>query len=136
MLIMKKYNNPLFIFESILDDFINEMSTNDVTKPVYDVIENDEAYIIEVQLPGINKEDVKIKTENDEILIKAEKKENKDIKYKLKKSYTGKYRLAFEMLKDIDKELIKASMNDGILTITLAKITDPEKLGKKEIKIE
>jgi len=135
-MILFKTKHPFNLFEAVLDDIVNDFSIKDVTKPIYDVIENDNEYIIEVQLPGIKKEDVEIKIDNEELSIKAERKKNEDVKYKCKKSYDGKQKLYFELLKDIDVENINASIVDGILTITLGKITDPEKLGKKTIEIK
>ena len=76
--------NPYF--PSFWDNFFsNEMmdwnnsnfSSTDTTLPAVNVKENDEAFEIEVAAPGMNREDFKVKLENNLLTISSEKKEEK-----------------------------------------------------------
>ena len=135
MLALKRQKLPM-TFESIFDDIFDiPLLSIDNEKPVYDVIETDENYIIKTYLAGIKKDDIKIKIENGTLSIKAKRKEEENVKYNYKKSFAGTYKLYFKLQDNMDIENINATMEDGILKITLQKIKDPEKLGQKIIEI-
>ena len=104
--------------------------------PIHDVIEDDEKFTIELILAGVKKEDVAIDVEKNRLSIKAERKENNDLKYNRKESYFGKYEKSFVMPDFIDKENIDASFANGILKVVVPKIIDGEKVSKKMIEIK
>ena len=135
MLALRRPNTPS-LFDSFLDDIFNLPVTSvDNERPVYDIIENEEQYEIHTFMPGLKKEETKIYIKKGILTIKAERKEDKDIKYKYRKSYSGKYKLYFKLheVEDIDTENISASMVDGLLKVILPK--DVEKIKEKDIKI-
>ena len=114
------------------------ISSNNCTSrkcPIHDVIEDDNKFTVEMILAGIKKEDVSIDIESDKLIIKAERKENKDLKYNRKETYFGKYERAFILPNNVDKENIGAEFADGILVITVPKILDDTK-GKKKVEIK
>jgi HSP20 family protein len=106
-----------------------------VKTPVHDIIENDKEYIVEMLLAGVKKDDIKIDIEKDAIIIKAERKEVKDLKYNRKQSYFGKYERVIYLADDSDVDNIEASMEDGILKIVVPKTKDV-KTVKKSIVIK
>jgi HSP20 family protein len=118
------------IFEPVID-------FDDLIKhPLHNTIENDSEYILELQLAGIKKEDINIDAEKDKLVIKAERKENKDYKYNKKQILHGKYEKIFILPDYVDMENIKASFIDGILLITIPKIINEKILNKKKIEIK
>jgi HSP20 family protein len=141
---IRKYNAPsirLFnpLFSELLDELFEFPSTvtdSTVKTPVHDVIENDKEYQINLLLAGIKKEDVSIDVDKDTLIIKAERKEEKDLKYNRKETYFGKYERSFILPDNVDKENIDASMSDGILKIIVPKLVDNVKLSKKAIEIK
>lgn len=127
--------NELSNFFDIFNELFDE--THDITSrkcPAHDVIENDNEFIIEMELAGVKKEDISIETEDDVLTIETERKENKDVNYKRKEMYVGKYKRSFILPDNTDAEEIKASVSDGILTITVPKTVNELK-EKKQIAI-
>lgn len=97
-----------------------------------DVKEKEDAYEVNIDLPGFKKDDISVKLENGYLTIGAAKqldKEEKDEKgsYIRKERYEGSCSRSFFIGDDIRKEDISAKLEDGIL-----KLTFPKK-GQKEI---
>ena len=128
------------LFNYLFDDMFNTSSPlsniSTYTKsPPYDIIENDKEYAIEIPLAGVKKEEVSIDVENNFLTIRAERKEKKDINYYKKQSYFGMYEKSMVLPDNVNSNDIAASMNDGILKITIPKIENNPKLNKKMIEI-
>jgi len=91
-----------------------------------DVYEENGNYVVEANIAGFNKQDIKIEAEDGNIIITAEKKEddkeeNKDKKYlRRERHFHSKTQRAF-YLGDIDEDNIKASFDNGVLKITVPK---------------
>ena len=132
---LRKYNNQEWL-PSIFNDFFdnNWMVRANATAPAINVIESDKDYKVEVAAPGMTKEDFNIHlSEDNELVISMEKKcENKEEDKENKKylrrefSYT-KFQQALVLPDDVEKEKIRANVNDGVLTIDLPKRTPEEK---------
>ena len=106
-----------------------------------DVKEKDGNYEIEMDLPGIKKENVKIELDDGYLSVSANtQRENEEAdseqKYIKKERYSGSYKRSFYVGDHITSEDIHAKFEDGVLLITLPKET-PENLNKnKYIDIE
>jgi len=136
MLITKCKNPSICRFTNIFDDLFETAINPSSTKtPVHDVIENDKEFIVELLLAGVKKEDISIDIDMDVLMIKAERKEVKDLNYNRKETYFGKYERSFILPDDIDEENIQASLNDGILKLIIPKIENINKISKKMIEI-
>jgi HSP20 family protein len=93
-----------------------------------DIAENDRAYSVRAELPGMKKEDITISVEGDEVAISAESKTEKDAK-DVKEAgrvlraerYFGKLYRAFSLGAPIDEASVAAKYADGILELTLPK---------------
>ena len=135
-----RHKNSLTLID-ILDHFFDNSiccdnaSDSPVKTPVHDIIENDKEYIVEMLLAGVKGEDVSIDIEKDEMTIKAERKEVKDLRYNRKQSYFGKYERLIYLSEDADVDNIQASLEDGILKIIVPKTKDV-KTVKKSIVIK
>ena len=136
-MLAKRYSIPSTrLFESILDDQFEIPSTNAMVKtPIHDVIENDKEFQVEMLLAGLKREDINIDVEKDVLTIKAERREEKDLKYNRKETYFGKYERSFKLPDNVDRENINASLVDGILKLIIPKLDDDVKLSKKMIEI-
>lgn len=137
----RKYNQNWL--PSIFNDFFDNdwMVRTNATAPAINVIENDTDYKIEVAAPGMTKEDFNVHlTENNELVISMEKKNETGEKDKNKKylrrefSYT-KFQQALILPDDVEKENISASVSEGVLTIDLPK-RQPEEKAKVSRQIE
>ena len=145
-----KYSRPVNLFSrapiTIFDDFLDLFDSDNYSTsfssskcPIHDIIENDKEYSIEMLLAGIKKEDISMNVENDTLIIKAERKEQKDVKdqkYSRKELFTGKYERSFLLPNSVDKENINASLVDGILKVVIPKLETDSKQIKKKIEIK
>ncbi|MEI0580507.1 Hsp20/alpha crystallin family protein [Brachyspira pilosicoli] len=116
---------------SILDDFdtfYNE--ENSVSKySDYKLEENDNSYTIEMDMPGVRKEDLDIGIKENMLSIYAERKKGMKSDDGDKEEIVSKYEQSFNIsVKGIDIENISANFENGVLTLTLPK--------KEEVKYE
>lgn len=110
----------------MMDDFFTEninFSAN--TNFKVDVRELEDSYLVEAELPGFKKDEVKISFKNGELTIDAEKKEeaeesSKDKNYVHREMrYSSMSRTLY--FENVEKEGLKAKLNDGILEIKVPK---------------
>jgi len=100
-----------------------------------DIRETDDAYIIDAEIPGIGKNKVDIKVEEDTLTIIAnveERREQSDESgyYIRKERKMGTMQRSFS-LEDINADKIKAEMNNGVLTVICPKKEGMRKSGKR-----
>lgn len=102
--------------------------------PAIDIYEEENSYFLKAQMPGLNKEDLKIKVEDDSLLImgKIDSKENSESQYIFKESCDGNYFRKIKISDQIDAENISASYENGELLVELPK-TEKAKPRKIEI---
>jgi len=103
--------------------------------PPVDIEENDQEYVIKAELPGMKKEEVKLKVEGGTLSISGERKaekEDKDKKYhRLERSY-GAFQGSFTLPEGTLSEKISAEFKDGVLLVHLPK---DEKAKPKAIEV-
>lgn len=90
-----------------------------------DVSENDKDYTIKAEMPGMNKEDIKVTIDGNQITIRAESKKEHDEKKgeKLIRSerYYGQVYRSMSLDNDVDSDKAEAKYDNGVLTLTLPK---------------
>ncbi|MBU1691506.1 MAG: Hsp20/alpha crystallin family protein [Gammaproteobacteria bacterium] len=90
-----------------------------------DVKENDKAYTVHADIPGVKKEDIHVTIEGNQVSISAEVKKEKEEKEgdKVLRSerYYGKVYRSFSLGQDVDEATAVAKYNDGVLDLTLPK---------------
>ena len=116
------YNNVLSnnVFD-LFDDFFKDTRVRERNFKI-DVRDLKDKYIVEAELPGLSKEDVNIKYENDYLTVSVHKEEvkeeNTDYVHKEITSFSSERRL---YLPDVDPTKLGAKLDNGILVITLNK---------------
>lgn len=104
--------------------------------PAVDVYDKKDRLVAKVELPGIDKKDVKINIDGDVLNIKGEVRKEQETKekdcYYSERAY-GNFSRSILLPVVVQKEKAKASYKDGILTIDLPKSED---VKSKEIEIE
>ena len=107
-----------------------------------DVAESEDAYTVEMNLPGVKKENVKIELKDGYLIVNASTKsetteEDKKTKYIRKERYSGSGSRTFYVGKDLTQEDIKAKFEDGVLKLTVPNSEKkPEEPKSKYITIE
>lgn len=91
--------------------------------PLVDINENKDEYNLIAQMPGVSKENVKIKLEDGYLLIMGRINFIDTIskKYILKESATGNYYRRFKISDSVDESKIDAKLENGVLTVNLPK---------------
>jgi len=106
--------------------------------PVVDVTEDDTAYKIAAELPGIDEKDIDVSITGDTLVLKGEKsqrKEEKEQNYYLSERSYGSFQRSFALPRDVERDKIAAEFSKGVLTLTLPKSAEAQKQNKKiEIK--
>jgi HSP20 family protein len=90
-----------------------------------DVKEDDNAYTVHADIPGVKKEDIHVSIEGNQISISAESKMEKEEKQGEKvlrsERYVGKVARSFTLAHDVDEARSQAKYSDGVLELTLPK---------------
>jgi len=117
---------------------IGELSNVTSFIPSVNTREGEYAYHVEVDLPGVKKEDVHVEVEDNVLTISGERKTKKEVKekdyYKMESSY-GKFQRSFTLPENTDAENIEANSKDGVLEVVIPKMKKSKKETKK-IKIK
>ena len=92
--------------------------------PASEVAENDNAYVVTVELPGTKREDVQLEIHENVLTIHGEKKSEREEKnekrHYVERSY-GSFTRSFSLPPNTEAERIKASFKDGVLTVKVPK---------------
>jgi HSP20 family protein len=92
-----------------------------------DVKEEDKAFVVHAELPGIKKEDIHVNIEGAVVSISAERKQEKEVKTGERvlrtERYFGKVSRSFQLGQEIDDSKASAKFTDGVLELTLPKKT-------------
>jgi len=127
------------------DDFVDRFfygwprfeGNSDVTwSPRVDINETGKEIIIEAELPGIDKKDVKVEVKDNVLIISGERKQEKKTENseccRLERHY-GKFERSFSLSDAVDAQKITAQYKSGVLTLSLPKT---EKALPKEITVK
>lgn len=116
----------------------SEEYDNAVWSPLTDIFEDENAYKLMIDLPGLTKEGLKISFENRQLIISGERKQEKEERegkyHRIERTY-GKYYRAFTLPEKIKEDAIEAEFNNGQLTITVPK-AEEVKPRQLEIKVK
>lgn len=122
-----------FFLDDFFDDFDKELKINNMKCDIY---EEDDNYVIEMDIPGIDKQNIDIDVDKGYLTISVKKEESNDSEtknYIRRERSFGSYQRQF-YIGDVQEELIKAEFNNGILKINVPK--KEEINTKKKIEIE
>jgi HSP20 family protein len=104
--------------------------------PLVDIVEDDKEYLLKVELPEVQKDDVKVTVEHDTLTIlgerKVEKEEN-NRKFHRVERYYGRFERSFSIPDDALSDNIRAEFRDGVLRVHLTK---SEKARPKQVEVK
>lgn len=124
----------------ILDPFLSMINKCPVLNTPTDWKESPEAHVFIADLPGLNKEEVNVQVVDDGrvLQISGERKEEKgdeNVKWHIGERFRGKFLRRFRFPKNAKTDEVKASMENGMLTVTVPK-QEPKKPERRVIEIE
>lgn len=131
--------NHLIPRGGLFDDFFKDMAPGYFVRPLHgdplpqsikvDVKENGGSYVVEAEVPGVDKEDIHVTIDGNIVTLRAEVKQmdaqTSDEKLLRSERYYGSVARSFQLPVDIDEDAAKARYDNGVLTLTL-----PKKRGK------
>lgn len=91
--------------------------------PLADLIETDEEFLVEVELPGVKREDVDVEIDDRELIISGEIKEHERpgvLRRSTRRS--GRYELRLRVGSDVNADAVRASLQEGVLMVTVPKV--------------
>ena len=131
------FRRPLF--PSLFDDRFFRAFTEPASQDIrVDVKESEKDYTLLAELPGVKPEDIRLSAENDVLTVEAnvntERHEERD-HYVFTERRSGRVSRSFS-LEGVDQKNIRAAYENGILRVTLPKLTPEPKPGARAIAIE
>lgn len=117
-----------------LDRWLGDLDGNEgwtsVRLPRTNISETDDAYVFSLEMPGLTREDIEVNLEGDTLVVKGRKETKQEEKGALRREYhSTSFERTFSVGEGIDREKVKAKMENGVLTVTLPKAA--ERLGRK-----
>ena len=103
--------------------------------PAVDVYETDEAYVVNAELPGMNKDDIAIDVKDRILTVKGERhcdNEVKDDRYYRRERAFGKFQRSFSLPEGVESEKITAEFKNGMLKVSIPR---PEAKKPKQITV-
>ena len=148
MLMVRRSNNSNWLNNWFDDNFFDTdlMPRMNATAPAVNVKETAENYIMEVAVPGLKKEWVRLSIDNEANLHVAienklehkdeHKADDKHAHYLRREFSYSNYEQTYELPDEADREKISAKVADGVLTITIPKILKEEVKNTKTIEVK
>ena len=140
LLTTRGFNN---LFDEVFDDPFSTRRYDNTSVQVMktDIHEKDGNYIIEMELPGYVKEEIKADLKDGYLTITAHKNETKEEKEARgkcihKERYTGTCNRSFYVGEELTQEDIKAAFRDGVLRLQFPKEVQKQEEQPKMITIE
>ena len=130
------------LMPSLIDELMNwntpMFESNYASMPKMNVSESEKDYLVEICVPGLKKEDLTINMDNGNMVVEMSKKdsksvEDKDRRYLRREFGACAFRQSFGIPENVKREEIAAHIENGVLRITLPKMTEDEKRGNVKI---
>ena len=136
MMIPRRNGNGLDIFDEVFSDPFFGEKENKIMKT--DVKEKDGNYILEIDIPGYDKEDIQLELRDGYLTVTAtknEEKEDKKAKYLRRERFSGMCSRSYYVGDSVKEEDIKANFKNGILKIEFPKEAEKKIEERKYIPI-
>lgn len=136
MMIPRRNGNGLDIFDEVFSDPFFGEKENKIMKT--DVKEKEGNYILEIDIPGYDKEDIQLELRDGYLTVTAtknEEKEDKKAKYLRRERFSGMCSRSYYVGENVKEEDIKANFKNGILKVEFPKETEKKIEERKYIPI-
>ncbi len=132
---IREFDNINDSIQKYFDDFTSMKSSfnTDTFTPKFDISEKGNQFIIETEVPGVKKENLKITLQDNILTIQGEKKNvsnESERKYFLTERTYGSFKKSFTLPEEVDSDKVNAKFNDGVLSVTLDKVEEVSPVEK------
>lgn len=97
--------------------------------PHVDIEENDTHYLLQLDVPGVSKDAIKLEVHDGELIVTGERKfarEEKEKTFHLTERSSGKFERRFSLPENVSTDKVEAVHADGVLTISIPKVEAPK----------
>lgn len=134
MLALTRRNSLLDVFDDVFRDAWLGTAARTALSPLADVRSDEGKFTVEMELPGVDPENVEISLDNGVLTIRGEKKHEKkeEGKYERVERYYGSFARTYRLPEDVDGENIEAKASNGVLTVVIPRkekvLPEPKKI--------
>ena len=126
-----RFTSDLFdVIDRNLADLVPSQATPQVVSPKVDVRETPDAYILDMDLPGLTEKDVEINLKDRVLSISSKmeekKEEKKDGEWLIKERRSSCFSRRFTLPQDIDAEKVTAEFKHGVLSVDIPRKPEPQ----------
>ncbi|MEV4015641.1 Hsp20/alpha crystallin family protein [Nonomuraea angiospora] len=89
--------------------------------PMADISETEDSYVVEVDVPGVKKDQIDVQFSERELIVTGQIEEHERQRRHRKTRRTGRFELRTLLPGEVDAERVEAHLSDGVLTITVPK---------------
>jgi HSP20 family protein len=108
--------------DSLLSGWDELLSGTSAFTPLADLEETEEAYLAEIELPGVKLEDLSVEVSGRRLTVTGERKERERIGILRRRTRTvGRFHYEVLLPGDVDEESVEASLHEGVLTVRIPK---------------
>lgn len=141
MAIAPTYNNrlaadPLALIDQMFGTGGTRSQASLMRAPETDVVETEREIRVQVEMPGLKRENIEVDVENNVLTIRGEKREERtegqNGRYHLAERRWGTFARSFVLPRDVDADAIQATFEDGVLSVTIPK---SEKARRRKIDV-
>ena len=122
--ISKYRHNSFNLFDPFFDDFFGDFHTNNEIMRT-DIVEEDDHYLLKVEVPEIKKENIKLSLNDGYLTINVSYRENDDEKkhgkYLRRERHYGEASRSFYVGENVKQEDVSASLENGVLSLMVKK---------------
>jgi HSP20 family protein len=129
---------PFYVPDIFDNDFFSVLPSRTSSMPAVNIREDEKNYVLELAVPGIERDDLKIDINEDVLTISAESKsesEEKNDGYKRKEFSYSSFCRSFYIPDNVNKEKIGANYKEGILSVDLPKQEEEKNKISRQVKI-
>jgi HSP20 family protein len=141
MAIAPTYNNrlaadPLAFIDQVFGAGGARSQASLMRAPETDVVETEREIRVQVEMPGLKRENIEVDVENNVLTIRGEKREERtegqDGRYHLAERRWGTFARSFVLPRDVDADAIQAAFENGVLSVSIPK---SEKARRRKIEV-
>ena len=135
---MNRYNRMFGLARTNGEQEGKDLFSRSDWAPAVDIKETPEAFMVEAELPGMSKDDVKVTVHDGVLTIQGERKseeETKDKKLHRIERFYGSFMRRFTLPDNVDENSVTANFKDGLLTLTIQK-AEPKEPKAIEVEVQ